>query len=81
MNLVPYDARKIRTRKYGCNQAIFEEFLNSELECVKIENYSHKNVNSCYSSLRSSLIGADLTGSIRVVMLKREVYLIKRTGE
>lgn len=78
MKLVPYDVSKINKNLYAKtdNYRILTTFLESGLDCAKLEGWPQSSVSSCLSSLKSSIkryrMGVD------VISRKGEVFLIKR---
>ena len=77
MTLVPYDANKI-----GCYHKktkllkILDEFRDSDYDCVKVENYDHKDAYSRTASLSCSIKRYHYDG-IRAVTHRGEVFLVK----
>lgn len=77
MTLVPYDANKI-----GCYHKktkllkILDEFRDSDYDCVKVENYDHKDAYSCTASLSCSIKRYHYD-NIRAVTCRGEVFLVK----
>lgn len=63
-------------RSNSDNYAILKEFLNSNDDCVKIEDWTHKNVNCCAVSMRTS-IKHFYPNQIKVIQKGRDVYLVK----
>lgn len=79
MKLVPYDINKIGGRGWYSkseNQRILEEFAKSDLECVKVEKYSHKDAYCCASALKNS-VKTYRMNNIKVMARDGEVFLIK----
>lgn len=77
MNIVPYDSSKLNYRKRGANQAIIEEFYNSELDCVKLTGWTHKSARTCQSNMVSSIKRMGLNNSIKVVKRNNDVFLLR----
>lgn len=81
MKLVPYDRNKINNvdRYYSksANHVLLMEFINSDMDCAKVENYPHKTSTSCAASLARSVKRYGFN-SIKVRESKGEVYLIKK---
>lgn len=75
MKLVPYDVKKLPSSQKGNNYVLFEEFLNMNVKCVKIENFPHKSATICSQVLRVSAKRFGLTG-IKIVQKGNEVFLI-----
>ena len=77
MKFVPYDRKKL-----GCcysrtsNLKILESFLESGLDCAKLEEWTHSSAYSCSASLRRSIQRFGMKG-IKVKIRKGEVFLIK----
>ena len=79
MRLVPYDLKKIdKAEGYrkSMNQKIIEEFLESDLDCAKIEDWTQKSAMACAGSLNRSIEKYKMTGA-RAVSRKGNVYLIR----
>jgi hypothetical protein len=79
MKLIPYDINKIRGSKWYSkseNLRILEEFNDSGLECVKVENYTCKDAYNCASSLKNSIKIYRMPW-IKAMARNGEVFLIK----
>ena len=81
MRLVPYEKEKLGELKRGGHGksdifTILNEFANSDLNCVKIEEWTQKTANGCYTSIHRSISRYKMTG-IKVVKRKDEVFLVK----
>jgi hypothetical protein len=81
MELIAYDKKKIKNidgfRKSDILMAI-EKFVESDMDCVKIEGWTHKHATSCMSSFRNA-INRYKIGGVRVLVRNGEVFLIKET--
>ena len=80
MKLPPYDKNQLATgRSYGIgkNQEILEEFLNSGLECAKVENWTQAQAYSAANSLNKSIQRFNFF-SIKAISQNGEVFLIKK---
>lgn len=77
MKFVPYDRKKL-----GCyysktsNLKILESFLESGLDCAKLEGWPHSSAGSCSASLRKSIQRFGIKG-VTTTIRKGEVFLIK----
>lgn len=81
MRLTPYKKEKmpnIGGYKKTEIHSLLDEFAESDLDCVKIEGWTHKNASSCMSSFRSAINRYKMSG-IRCAVRNKEVYLIKET--
>lgn len=80
MRLVPYDKSKIRSKYFAVtvNQQILDEFVNSGLECAKVEGWTNASPGSAANSLNTS-IKRFKYGGIKAVSYNKEVYLVKTT--
>jgi hypothetical protein len=78
MKLVPYDINKAKRRPKTDNFAVLEEFANSGLECVMIEDYTQKNANICATSLRTSIKRYRRAG-VSAFVRDGKVFLVKTT--
>lgn len=79
MRLVPYDKTKLNMRK--CyeptrNYKFLMEFIESGLDCVKIEDYPHKSMASAQASFVSSIKHFHMT-QIRCIRSNGKLYLIR----
>ena len=81
MKLVAYDKEKLNLGMYKKtkNLKILNEFINSDMDCARVEGYSNVNAASCASSLKRSVDRFRMTG-IEVFVRKGEVYLVKKTN-
>lgn len=76
MKLVPYDARKVKGYKLCRNQQLIQEFLDSGLDCAKIEDFPHKDARSCMAALSVSAKRMGI-GNVIACSRKGEVFLIR----
>ena len=78
MKLVSVNIEEYTKRAYSRtkNLKLLEEFINSDMDCAKDEEYDHKDAYSCASSLKKSSILYGLN-NINVSVRKGEVLLIK----
>lgn len=79
MKTVPYDLKKIRNLKHYKKselQNILEEFLESGVDCVKIEDWTQKTASSCASSFNVAAKRYKLVGA-RAISRNGEVFLVK----
>ena len=80
MRAVPYDFKKIELKKSYFKkselQKIIEEFLESGQDCVKIEDYNHKDATVCASSLNLAVKRYKMTGA-KAISRNGEVFLVK----
>lgn len=76
MKLVPYNAKNLKYYRRTSNLKILEEFIASDLKCVKIEGYPHKNAKSCASCLNASIRRFHVN-SVKVLLRKDDVILLK----
>jgi hypothetical protein len=75
MRLVPYDRSKLK-RRNSDNYTIIDEFVQSGLECAKVEGWTQAQSSSATNSLNSS-IKRFRFANVRAIAYKKEVYLIK----
>lgn len=80
MKLVQYDINKLikKKRVRSNNLAILEEFMNSGLDCVKVEGFTNKNTKSCCNSLNLSIKRYGYK-TIKSVTYGGEVFLVKKS--
>ena len=79
MRLVAYDLKKLEGRysMTRCsNQILIEEFLASDMECAKIEDFTQKNAMVCAISLNKSIERFNF-GGVKAISRGNEVFLIK----
>lgn len=79
MKLVEYDINKIegvKLYKKSENLKILEEFIESGMDCAKIEGFNQKSAMGCAASLNSSIKRYNI-GGIRAISRKEKCYLIK----
>ena len=79
MKLVPYDLKKIDNAngyKKSKNQKIIEAFLESDLDCAKIEEWTQKSAVGCAGSLNRSIEKYNMTGA-RAISRNKDVFLIR----
>lgn len=80
MKLVPYEKKKLYGYKLCGNQEIIKEFLESGMDCAKLEGYSQKNADSARSSLLNSMKRMGIH-NVSIVVRKGEVFLLKTGNE
>lgn len=80
MKLVPYEKKKLYGYKLCRNQEIIKEFLESGMDCAKLEGYPQKNADSARNSLSSSMKRMGVY-NISIVIRKGEVFLLKTDNE
>ena len=78
MKLTPYDVTKLKLYKPGKNQEIITEFVNSGETCMEVENYTQKNASIAQSNLSVSIDTLGLKNSVRVVIRKEHVFLVRK---
>lgn len=78
MRLVAYNKKDLGYRGYKKtkNQVIIDEFIESGLDCAKLEGWTNKDAGSCATSINISIKRFKKTG-IRCISMKGEVYLIR----
>lgn len=82
MKLVPYNVEELKPKFYkkSDNYIFLMEFINSDLDCARVDNYTHKNAKSCSWSLQNTIRRYGLNG-IQCIQRKGEVFLIKLKNE
>lgn len=81
MKLVKYDINKIENAMgytKSENLRLLEEFIESGMECAKVEGFNHKTAIHCAISLNASIKRYNL-GGIRAISREGVCYLIKIT--
>ena len=78
MNLVRWDIKNIDNTCYSKtkNQSILEEFINSGMECAKVEGWTQPQAYHCASSLNNTIKNSRMHG-VKAISRKGEVILIK----
>lgn len=81
MQLVQCDIRetipiRIKDKTLSCNHKILKDFMDSDVDCVRVDDYDHKNAHSCAESFRAS-IRRFYPGLIVIRQRRDKVYLIK----
>lgn len=78
MKLVAYDREKLGDCNYKRTKllVVIEEFVESGMDCAKIEGWTHKNAVSCAAALNKAIKRYNKSG-IRVTIRSGEVFLIK----
>lgn len=81
MKMVPYDSKKLGDiRSYSTENVRFlEEFVNSDLDCVEVVNYKHRDAKSCFSSFYKSIRRSRI-GGIKCMMRQGRVFLVKTSA-
>ena len=79
MKFVPVAREEIDTKCYKrCgNQKILEDFLDSGLECARLDDWTQKNAYIAAGNLRKSAKHFGL--GVDIVSRKGQVYLIRKT--
>jgi hypothetical protein len=81
MKLIAYDKNKIKNiggYKKTENMKIIDEFVDSGLDCVKVEGWTQKYAWRCAWSLNQTIKRLKKSG-IRALSRDGEVFLIKET--
>lgn len=82
MKLYPYDRKDLKKDyRLGKNQAILFEFLESGLDCAKLEGYTQKKARYCQSNLRTCALRLGLANSIRIHIEGNDVFLLRITND
>lgn len=79
MELTPYKKENLANVKHYKKSDVLillEEFAESDLDCVKIENWKYSSPYSCMSSFRNAALRYKMT-NIRCVVRDKEVFLVK----
>ena len=80
MKLVPFNVKDIAPRRYKlcANQKVIQEFLDSGLECAKVEDYTQHSAYCCTKCLSIAIKSMNV-GTVCAITRKGNVYLIKTT--
>lgn len=79
MRLVAYDMNKLSTGRGFAktkNLEIIEEFVDSGMDCAKVEDFTQKNADVCANGLNQSIKRFSKKG-IKAISRNGEVFLIK----
>lgn len=72
-NLVEVDFKSFAETR---NQEILDEFMDSDMECAEVMDYTHKTATSCAGSLNTSIKRFKYHG-VKAISRSNKVYLIK----
>ena len=79
MKLIPVKKDELKNvYKKNKNLKIFDEFLESDHDAVRVVDDSNRSTKSLYSSLHQSLRRFHYEGKIMVVKRGANVYLVKK---
>lgn len=81
MELIAYDRKKLKNiggYKKTDNMALIEKFAESDMDCVKVEGWTHKHATSCMNGLSSAIKRCEKSASIKAMVREGEVYLVKK---
>ncbi len=81
MTLIPYnknDIEQIGSYKKTKNQKIVEEFINSNMDCAEVKEFTHKTGHSCANALNTAIKRFRLS-SVHAICRNGRVFLIKNT--
>lgn len=78
MKLIPCDIKSINSRlyKYTDNMKVIMEFVNSGIDCAKVENYPHIRPYSCANALNRCAERMNMP-QIKAIVRKKAVYLVR----
>lgn len=77
MRMVQCDISEVKKGyKMSSNYDIIEKFAESDMDCVKIEDYTQQTAFSCAGSLNGSIKRYHKAG-IKAIVSNGNVYLIK----
>ena len=79
MRLVKSDIRKIKKVNYSRtnNFEILEEFVESDMDCAEVKDFTQISAWSCASSLNASIKRFNI-GGIKAISREGKCYLIKK---
>lgn len=80
MRLVPVKANEIKSvwgYAQSKNLGVLEEFRDSDLDCVKVEDWTQAQAFSCSNSLNASIKRYKMN-NLKAFVRDGEVYLIKK---
>lgn len=81
MKLYPYERKDLKSGyRFGRNQKILYEFVNSGLDCAKLEDYPQKSARICQSSLRTASLRIGLANTVRIHIEGENVFLLRVTN-
>lgn len=78
MRLTKWNIKDIDNLSYRRtkNQEILEEFINSGMECAKVEGFTQPEAHHCAGSLNSTIKNSKMHG-VKAISRKGEVFLLK----
>lgn len=82
MRLVECDINKVDLKSYKSKckwLKIIDEFVESDVKCCRIEDYTNKSAASCESSLNHAIKRYNKKG-IKAVIRNGEIYLVRIEG-
>lgn len=82
MKLYPYDRKDLKKDyRPGKNQALLLEFVESGLDCAKLEGYTQKSARYCQSNLRTCAVRIGLANTVRIHTEGSNVFLLRVTDD
>jgi len=79
MKGIPCNFKELKREKMyrlGRNQMFIQEFLDSDDDCIRVADYPHNNASCCAKCLYSTIKRMRI-GTVKVHIIKGEVYLTK----
>lgn len=78
MKLVKYNKNELKARYYAKtkHQDLIEEFVNSDMDCAKVEEWTHVNADSCSNAINMSIKRFKVSG-VKAIVRGGEVFLVK----
>lgn len=75
------EVRRLRVFKVCRNQQLLEDFIDSDLDCAEVKDFTHINAKSCQSSLTASARRFGVNKSVKVILRDNRVFLIRAINE
>lgn len=82
MKFHPYERKDLKkVYRPGHNQKLLYEFVDSGLDCAKLEDYPQKSARVCQTNLRTSAVRAGLGNTVRIHVEGENVFLLRITDD
>lgn len=78
MKFVPCEKKNLKGYIPCKNQMLIREFVDSGLDCAKIEDYPHKNAYGCRSAMAMSIRRMGMDSTIGVTASLGDVYIYRK---
>ena len=77
MKLIPVDVKEFEAliNKNTSNYKVLSEFIDSGMDCARLDGFSQKRADICANSLRAAIKRYKF--GVRVIVNRGEVFLVK----